>query len=121
MDTSADNQTTRRFNLGDGLILIGALALALSMLQSSSWFERVSARMRFWHEACYELTGHIPQPLLSRYPRDYLKRLVASEMLDESLQQLLGPVICGLTLAQPLLRLRPPRPSFKDMVRQAGF
>ena len=121
MNAAHCNGSTRRFNLGDGLILVGAVALALSSLRSTAWLDRVSQRMRFWQEAYYELTGHIPQPLLLRYPREYLERVVAAQMIDESLQQLLGPIVWGLTLAQPLWRLRSPRPPLRHMARQAGF
>ena len=48
-------------------------------------------------------------------------RLVISQILDESLQQFLGPIVWGLTMAQPLFRLRSPRPPSRHVVREAGF
>ena len=48
-------------------------------------------------------------------------KLVVSQVIDEFLQQLLSPLVWGLTLAQPLLRLRSPRPPLGHLVRQAGF
>jgi hypothetical protein len=42
METVADAPGSRRFNLGDGLILIWALALTLAVLRSNGWFERIS-------------------------------------------------------------------------------
>ena len=34
---------------------------------------------------------------------------------------MLGSVLPGLTLAQPFMRLRRPRPPLRDLVRQSGF
>jgi len=121
VNSARHNGSTRRFNLGDGLILIGAAAIALGSLRANAWLERLSQRYSFWREAYSELTGHIPQRLLVRYPRDYLMRLVVSQIVDESAQQLLGPVVWGLTLVQPLMRLRSPRPPLSRLIRQAGF
>jgi hypothetical protein len=121
METRKSHPSSRRFGLGDGVILIGALALGLGSLRSGAWFDRIPQRIHFWREAYSELTGHIPQPLLVRYPRKYVVRLVVSEILDETFQQLLGPLVWGLTMAQPLLRLRSPRPPLRRVVREAGF
>ena len=97
------------------------MALALGSLRSGAWLDRIPQRVHFWRQAYSELTGHIPQPLLLRYSREYVVRLVISQILDESLQQFLGPIVWGLTMAQPLFRLRSPRPPLRHVVREAGF
>jgi hypothetical protein len=121
METRISDPSPRRFGIGDGVILIGAMALALGSLRSGAWFDRIPQRFEFWKQAYFELTGHIPQPLLVRYQREYVVRLVMSQMLDESFQQLFGPIVWGLTVAQTLLRLRLPRPPLRLVVREAGF
>jgi hypothetical protein len=121
MESTELSSSQRRFSLADSLILIGALAFALNSLRGTAWLERVNQRSQFWSEALSELTGHIPQPILVKYRRDYVERLVISQVLDEMLQQLLGAIVWGLTIAQPLFRLRSPRTPLREVVREAGF
>ena len=47
-------------------------------------------------------------------------RMAVSQIVDEFVQ-LLSSVLLGLTLVQPFLRLRRPRPPLRDLVRQSGF
>jgi integrase len=113
---------TRRFGLGDSLILIVALAIALGSMHSTYWLDRIAQRTDFWRRAISELTGRAPRMrLLTRFPRRDLERLVISQMLDESLVQCLGAVVWGVTLTQPVWRLRSPRPPLRQLVREAGF
>ena len=44
-----------------------------------------------------------------------------SQVVDELFVELLCSVLLGLTLAQPIMRLRAPRPQFREVVRQSGF
>ncbi len=53
--------------------------------------------------------------------RRQVERLVVAQVVDELLIEFLCPVLMGLTLVQPLMRLRSPRPLFRDLVRQSGF
>jgi hypothetical protein len=46
--------------------------------------------------------------------------MAVSEIVDDFVQ-LLSSVLLGLTLVQPFLRLRRPRPPLRDLVRQSGF
>ena len=48
-------------------------------------------------------------------------RMVVAQVVDELFIELLCPVLLGLTLVQPVMRLRSPRPLFRDLVRQSGF
>jgi hypothetical protein len=121
MEPAELRSSRRRFRLADGLILIGALAFGLNSLRGTAWLERFNERSQFWSEAFSELTGHIPQPLLVKYPREDLEKLVISQVLDEVLQQALGAIVWALTIAQPVLRLRSPRPPLGHVVREAGF
>jgi hypothetical protein len=51
MDTAEVSLWTRRFSLGDGVILIAAAALTLALLRAEDWFgrfpERVHSSMNF--------------------------------------------------------------------------
>jgi hypothetical protein len=108
----------RRFNLGDCLILIGAFSLSLAALQSNGWFERFPVQAGYLWRASSELLGlsHWSSPLTRRQ----LGRTVAVGMVSESVE-LLSCILLGLTLAQPLIRLRRPRPPLGSVIRQPGF
>jgi hypothetical protein len=110
----------RRFNVGDGLILITALALSISLLRSGEWFERLPGRVSFWTQAVSELVG-VSSWSFYGMSRRQVERLVIAQVVDELLIEFLCPVLMGLTLVQPLMRLRSPRPQFRDLVRQSGF
>ena len=114
------NPAPRRFNVGDGLILIAASALTTSVLRSGEWFERFPGRVSFWAEAFSSLVGTSPWSLHAMSRRE-TARLVVAQVLDELFVELLCSVLLGLTLVQPLMRLRSPRPLFRELVRQSGF
>jgi hypothetical protein len=46
---------------------------------------------------------------------------IATRLVDDLLIQLLCSLLVGLMVAQPLLRLRRPRPEPRQLVRQSGF
>ncbi len=123
VNVSTDRDPSMRcFGIGDGLVLIVGLAIAFGSMHSTNWLDRVAERIDLWRRAHSELTGQAPQKrLLARLPRGYLERLVSSQVLDETLVQFLGAVVWGVTLTQPVLRLRSPRPPSRQLVRQAGF
>jgi len=110
----------RRFNVGDGLILITAFALTMSVLRSGEWFERLPGRVSFWAEAVSELVDASPWSFYGMSRRE-AARMVVAQVVDELLIELLCSVLLGLTLVQPLMRLRSPRPMFRELVRQSGF
>jgi hypothetical protein len=112
----------RRFNLGDGLILIAAVALIIARLRATPWFERIPLRVSFWAE---ELSGYIEMTswdFSSLWLRMSRGRgcMVIVQVAEES-YLLLRPTLAVLTLVQPVMRLRSPRPPFRDLVRQSGF
>jgi hypothetical protein len=110
----------RRFNVGDGLILIPALALTMSVLRSGEWFERFPVRVSFWAEAFSGLVGTSPWSF-GGTSRGEAARMVVAQVVDELLVELLCSVLLGLTLVQPIMRLRSPRPQFREVVQQSGF
>jgi hypothetical protein len=120
MEPGADDRADRRFSLGDSLILMAALALTLGVLRGQAWFTRLALRVPFWWETSRALLGLAPwnQPALTR---GQAAADLAATVVDEFLVQLLSSVLLGLTLAQPLLRLRRPRPPFRQLIRQSGL
>ena len=116
MDPNQVHHPLRRFSLGDGLILMAPVALTLSLLRATDWFARIPGHVRFWRDTLPRLVGVSP-PFLAWGP---LARTVVSQIVAEFLQ-LLGSVLPGLTLAQPFMRLRRPRPPLRVLVRQSGF
>jgi hypothetical protein len=110
----------RRFNVGDGLILIPAFALTMSVLRSGEWFERFPGRVIFWAEAFSGFVGTSPWSFYGMSRRE-AARMVVAQVVDELFIELLCSVLLGLTLVQPLMRLRSPRPPFPEVVRQSGF
>jgi hypothetical protein len=110
----------RRFNVGDSLILIAASALTVSVLRSGEWFERFPGRVTFWAEAVSELVGALDWSFYGMSRRE-AARMVVAQVVDELFIELLCPILLGLTLVQPLMRLRSPRPPFRELVRQSGF
>ena len=113
---------SRRFNLGDSLILIAACALIIAQLRATPWFERFPLRVRFWAET---LSGNLEMTswdfstwwLWLSHGRG---RMVVQQVAFESFL-FLCPVLTVLTLVQPLMRLRAPRPPFRDLARQSGL
>jgi hypothetical protein len=116
MSTGEALPPRRRFHLGDGLILIAALAITLSLLRFTNWFARIPVRVSFWWDARPRFVGGFPR-FLAWGPST---RIAASQIVAEFVQ-LLSLVLLGLTLVQPFLRLRRPRPPLRDLVRQSGF
>jgi len=55
MEPTRANQPYRRFGLGDGLILLAALALTLFVLRETGWFARLPNRVASWWETSLEL------------------------------------------------------------------
>jgi len=108
----------RRFNLGDCLILLGALAITLWHMRQA-WLVRFPNRLLAWWAELSVLVGATPwpSPMVSR---DQVIRDLLGTIVIE-FQLLLFFVLAGLTVAQPMIRLRPPRPALKSLVRQSGF
>ena len=112
--------TSRRFNLGDALILIAALALTVSLLRSGGWFQHIPQHVIFWANAFPGLVGTSPW-VIPGLSRSDATRAVIAQILDEIFLEFLCSVLLGLTLVQPVMRLRSPRPPLHYLVRQSGF
>jgi hypothetical protein len=110
MSTSEDHPPWRRLHLGDGLILIAASALALSVLRSTDWLARFQLCAGFWWHSFHTL-------LLG----GWTAHTVIYSLVDEVFVQALSSLLLGLTLAQPAMRLGRPRPPLRDVFRQSGF
>jgi hypothetical protein len=106
----------RRFGLGDGLILVGALAISLERFRA---LRSIPQHAVWCWEAVAQLTGSSPS---WRWPLSR-QRVIAllPGQVSVLLIELLCPVLLGLMVAQPLLRLRRPRPPLEQVVRQSGF
>jgi hypothetical protein len=105
----------RRFGLGDGLILVGALAVSLERFRA---FRSIPQHVVWCWEAVAQLTGW------SSWRWSLGRQQVIASLKGQVIvlgMELLCPVLLGLMVAQPLLRLRRPRPPFGQVVRQSGF
>jgi hypothetical protein len=107
---SEDYPPQRRFHLGDGLILIAALALTLSVLRSTNWPARFQVCAGFWWDSLHRMV------IVGRTAHSVIYSLI-----DEVFVQALTSLLLGLTLAQPAMRLGRPRPPLRDVFRQSGF
>jgi hypothetical protein len=119
---------SRRFNLGDGLILMGALALSLERFRAIRWFQSFPKRsVSCWH-AISELVDWLPWNIDPVYSRQHVMIVwthclveLTHYLTEELLLRTLCPVLLGLMVAQPLIRLRRPRPPLAQLIRQSGF
>jgi hypothetical protein len=120
MEQGGSRRTDRRFGLGDGLILLAALALTLAVLRANDWFGRFPGRLANWWRLTLELLGAKPWSAYGLTTAQVWHDL-AVQVANEILVQFLSSVLLGLTLAQPVLRLRRPRPPLQDVIRQPGL
>ncbi len=128
-ESTRSDCTSRRFNVGDALILIAACALTVNLLRSGSWFERIPQRISFWADQLSALVGGSQPSFESFHDSDGFPgashwdtaRTIIAQILDEIFLEFLCAVLLGLTLVQPMMRLRSPRPRLRVLVRQSGF
>jgi hypothetical protein len=120
MELGQERRPSRRFGLGDGLILMAALALTLVALRGTGWFARFPTRIAFWWEISLELLRQRPWslPVANHWQA---ASMLAAQVIDEIFIGLLSSVLVGLTPIQPLVRLRHPRPPFREVIRQSGL
>jgi hypothetical protein len=115
------NPLPRRFSLGDALILLIALSITLERFRSISWFRSFSSSLALaWHMFA-QLMGWSPWTRFLAHTRQALMTELFALVIDSLLLRTLCPVLLGLMIAQPLLRLRRPRPPLSQVVRQSGF
>ena len=113
--------TPRRFNLGDGLILMALLRLSLERLRAIGWFQSFPERMAWCWQGISQLAGWSRWVTHIGFTRQQLMIELTGILTEELVLRLLCPVLVGLMVAQPLMRLRCPRPPLSQLVRQSGF
>jgi hypothetical protein len=122
VNTSDDvNPTPRRFSLGDALILLIALSISLERFRSIHWFRAFPESVVMCWRAVSQLVGLSPWIYFPWYTRQRLLMELPDIVIGQLLLPTLCPVLLGLMIAQPLLRLRRPRPPLSQVVRQSGF
>jgi hypothetical protein len=99
--------------------VIFALAVVLERLSSTGWYQRVGRDIIWCRQAIAQLAGWAPWSW-SLTRRDLVID-IAAFCLDDLLIQLTCAVAVGFVVAQPLLRLRYPRPPAQQLIRQSGF
>jgi len=113
--TAKFDRAPRRFSLADGLILMGALAISLERFRA---LRTIPEHAVWCWQAVAQLTGWSPW----RWGPSRQQVIASLQgQVIVLLMELLCPVLLGLMVAQPLLRLRRPRPPFEQVVRQSGF
>jgi hypothetical protein len=111
----------RRFSLGDALILVIALSITLERFRSISWFRSFPSSLVECWRMFSQLVGWSPWTRFLAYTRPLLAKELSLVVVENLLLPTLCPVLLGLMFAQPLLRLRRPRPPLSQVVRQSGF
>jgi hypothetical protein len=111
----------RRFNLGDGLILTAAAALSLERLRGMGWFTQFPADLAWCLQKISSVGLWPPWDILFDGSLQGLRSEIAVRLVDDVLIQLLSSLSVGFMVAQPLLRLRHPRPEPHRLMRQSGF
>jgi len=110
---------TRRFNLGDALILMAALCVGLSGIRDR--IRTFPARTSWWLDEYRRFRDDLASvPPMSQEDYDFSVRSLVFYVADECQAWLISSLV-GLTVAQVLLRLRRPRPEWRTLVRQPGF
>ena len=119
--TETEN-SPRRFSLGDALILMIALSISLERFRAMHYFQSLPRSISWCWQAILQLAGLAPWAAFgtagSTRAEVWLD-LFAS--LDELSLRTMCPVLVGLMVAQPMLRLRHPRPPMSAVARQSGF
>jgi hypothetical protein len=98
-----------------------AVAIATERLRSLGWFRAFPKYVAWAWRAISQLVGWSPWTHFIGYRRGELTRSVAVESINYVVLLSLCPVLLGLMAAQPLLRLRQPRPALDQVLRQSGF
>jgi hypothetical protein len=118
---TADPRPARHFHIGDGLILMAAAALSLERLRGMGWwFTRFPVDLT----SCWQEISRVglwpPWDILFDGNLQAMRKDIATRLADDVLIQLLSALLVGFMVAQPLLRLRHPRPEPRQLIRQNG-
>jgi hypothetical protein len=118
---AADPQAVRHFTIADGLVLTASAALSLDRLTGMGWFTRFPSDLLWCWEKLSQIGFWPPWDLLFDGSLGELRTEIVVRIVDDVLIQLLGCLSVALMIAQPLLRLRRPRPEPRLLIRQSGF
>jgi hypothetical protein len=118
--TAAQDLAPRRFGLGDALILMIALAISLDRFRALHWFQSFPSDVVWCGHAIAELAGWSRWVAWGQTRQDLMFDVLL-RFTEQLMLKTLCPVLLGLMVAQPLLRLRRPRPVFSQVARQSGF
>jgi hypothetical protein len=98
-----------------------ALSITLERFRSISWFRSFPSNLAECWQMFSQLVGWSPWTHFSGQTRLALATELPLLVINGLLLPTLCPVLLGLMFAQPLLRLRRPRPPLSQVVRQSGF
>jgi hypothetical protein len=118
---AADPRPARHFSIGDGLILMAAAALSLERLTGMGWFTRFPTDLTWCWQELSRVGLWSPWDILFDSNLQSMRKDIASRLADDVLIQMLSSLLVGFMVAQPLLRLRHPRPEPRQLIRQSGF
>ena len=113
--------TPRRFSLADALILLIASSVTLERFRSISLFRSFPSSLAACWRRFSQLMGWSPWTHFPAQTRQALATELSVLVINDLLLPALCPMLLGLMIAQPLLRLRRPRPPLSDVARQSGF
>jgi hypothetical protein len=114
-----DRPNTRQFNVGDALILMAALCLGLSGIRDR--VRTLPARTGWWLDEYRRFRAEAAGiPPMSDDDYHFSLRSLEYYLTDE-LEAWLTSCLIALAPAQMLMRLRPPRPEWRTLLRQPGF
>jgi hypothetical protein len=117
----AADRPARHFSIGDGLILMAAAALSLERLRGMGWFTRFPVDLTWCWQEISRVGLWPPWDILFDGNLQAMRKDVVTRLADDVLIQLLSSLLVGFMVAQPLLRLRHPRPEPRQLIRQSGF
>jgi hypothetical protein len=120
MEESASSKVAtpavRRFNLGDAMIMVAALAVGLVLAQVP--IGQLSYYAQEWSRALRSF------PSWSELAFSFINRTEAVKTLLVRTFMFVEPLAClfsALTLVVLVVRLRRPRPELRELLRQPGF
>lgn len=118
---AAPEASSRRFTIGDGMILVALAACVLTLFTQSIAPIRIGNYVREWPGVVSYLYSGGPRPATFRNSsmeaiRHYLWMTPVTTLVETGL-----PLFVLLTPAFLLFRLRKPRPSWRSLLRQPGM
>jgi hypothetical protein len=85
------------------------------------WFTRFPVDLTWCWQEISRVGLWPPWDILFDGDLQAMRKDIATRLADDVLIQLLSSLLVGFMVAQPLLRLRHPRPKPRQLIRQSGF